>query len=264
MFAKKSLGQNFLHCGWALSTIVGTAQIEQGTTVLEVGPGKGALTERLLEKGASVVAVEKDDRLIPFLQEKFAKEIADKKLTIVHGDILEGSLRASLPLRESYLVVANIPYYITGQFIRVMLESQNQPKQMVLLLQKEVTDRIVATDGKESLLSLSVKAYGEPKKIKVVPADCFNPAPNVDSAILAINTISKNFFTDITEEKFFELLKAGFAQKRKQLAGNLATHYDKSTTEIQSVLEKIGLIKTVRAEEIGVGDWKKILQTIQK
>ncbi|HPY12875.1 MAG TPA: 16S rRNA (adenine(1518)-N(6)/adenine(1519)-N(6))-dimethyltransferase RsmA, partial [Candidatus Paceibacterota bacterium] len=196
MKAKKSLGQNWLKSETAIQEIIKTADLNERELVLEIGPGQGKLTEALLSVGATVVAIEKDDRLIEVLTEKFAAEIKVGRFILIHDDILNldfSSLFSSLKtnrrkLIASYCLVANIPYYLTGQIIRKFLSQEKiQPTKMVLMLQKEVAKRIVAGDGKESLLSLSVKAYGEPKYIKTVPAGAFVPKPKVDSAILLIH-----------------------------------------------------------------------------
>ena len=202
--------------------------------MLEAGPGKGVLTEELLKKAGKVIAVEKDDALIEFLCDKFSSEIASSKLQLIHDDILNFNPTTFFLSSSSYnlqpphtphpphKLLANIPYYITGQFLRKFLSSENQPSKMVLLLQKEVVKRIMANDGKESILSISVKAYGKPKNIGKVSKENFSPKPKVDSAILLIDSISRDFFKDAdNEEKFFQILKAGFAHKRKLLAGNI-------------------------------------------
>ena len=209
MFAKKSLGQNFLKSKAALRAMVAAAKIdtsEKGTIVLEIGPGKGVLTEALIQTGARVVAVEKDDRLIAVLQEKFQKEITNNQLQIIHGDALEFDPST---FSADYKIVANIPYYITGQFFKHYLTAENQPKSIVVMVQKEVAHRIVARDEKESLLSLSVKCYGTPIYVMTVQKKYFSPEPKIDSAIIAVENISRDFFNVILENKFFDVIKAG-------------------------------------------------------
>jgi 16S rRNA (adenine1518-N6/adenine1519-N6)-dimethyltransferase len=242
--------------------------------VLEVGPGKGVLTEKLLEKAKKVIAVEKDDRLIPFLQEKFAVEISAGKLQIVHDDILnfdmKSNLTPALPLTngrvKSYKIIANIPYYITGQFLRKFLEeTDNQPERIVVMVQKEIAQRIIANnptkagEKKESLLSVSVKAFGIPKMIMKVDKENFSPAPKVDSAILLISGISKTFFTDnqITEKDFFATIHAGFAHKRKILASNLKSVFP--SINWAERIERAGLTAKVRAEDLSLENWAKII-----
>ncbi|MEK7574797.1 MAG: 16S rRNA (adenine(1518)-N(6)/adenine(1519)-N(6))-dimethyltransferase RsmA [Patescibacteria group bacterium] len=251
MFQKKSLGQNFLKSKKVLSDIVQAGKIQPGETVLEIGPGEGSLTEVLLSAGAKVVAVEKDRRLIPVLKQKFAKEIANGSLTLNEADILDFNPSSSLKA-SSYKLIANIPYYITGMILEKFLSGENPPTLMVLMVQKEVAERIMARDGKESILSMSVKVYGTPRYVGTVKAGNFVPAPNVDSAILAIENISKKFFADVSEEKFFAVMKAGFAHKRKQLLGNLKTNWPNITTE---TLIKIGLNPKIRAEDLTLENW---------
>ncbi len=252
MFAKKSLGQNFLNSQSAIAKIVETGKVAKEDLILEIGPGRGALTKALLQAGAKVFAVEKDAELIPFLTEKFSPEIASGQLTLVHDDILNLDFSDF----ETYKLIANIPYYLTGQIIRYFLETKHQPKLMVLMLQKEVARRIVASNHKESLLSISVKAYADPKYIKTIPAGNFTPAPKVDSAILLIENIDKNNFQQyrIEEKAFFEILRRGFAQKRKLLKNNL------SLTEEQ--LNNLGLSTNIRAEELTTNQWFQLAQKL--
>lgn len=252
MIKKKSLGQHFLHSAHYLQMIIDAANITPGEYVIEVGPGDGALTAALLEKGVRVVAIEKDHRLIPILEEKFAKEISEEKLFLIEGDVLKFDISNSPLKKRKYKLVANIPYYITGALIRKFLMDEMQPTSMVLLVQKEVAQRI-ARDTKESLLSLSVKVYGEPKYIKTVPAGAFSPAPKVDSAILQISHISRNNFLDKkTEEKFFSLIHAGFAQKRKLLKRNLESVLGK---ESSARIEQAGIPQNARAEDVRLKQW---------
>jgi 16S rRNA (adenine1518-N6/adenine1519-N6)-dimethyltransferase len=265
IIAKKSLGQNFLKSQSAIRDIISASDICEGDIVLEVGPGKGILTEKLLEKAKKVYAVEKDDRMISFLQEKFQKEIDSQKLILVHADILEFNILNFSDLEGNYKLIANIPYYITGQFLRKFLSSSkkthhqacNQPVKMVLMLQKEVAKRIVASDKKESILSISVKAYGVAKYIKTVPAEYFSPKPKVDSAILLISDISKKFFDTITEENFFAIVKKGFSHKRKILMQNLEIAKEKR----QEIIEKTGIPEKARAEDISLEQWKCLVES---
>jgi 16S rRNA (adenine1518-N6/adenine1519-N6)-dimethyltransferase len=254
MRAKKSLGQNFLTSHAIARDIVTAAQITADDTVLEVGPGKGFLTEHLLQKAGQVVAVEKDDRMIEYLKDKFQNEIASKKLELVHEDILSFDISRSVLHDLRYTLVANIPYYITGEILRLFLSSDMQPSRMVLMVQKEVAERIIARDGKESILSMSVKAYGEPHYIKKVPARYFSPKPNVDSAVLLIENISKrNFASNEDEEKFFEVVKRGFAHKRKVLLGNLKNFY--APQKLEGNFKKCGITPAARAENLSLEQW---------
>ncbi len=257
MYAKKSLGQNFLNSPHAIQDLVDAGHVSEGDMVLEIGPGKGVLTSALLGAGATVIAVEKDDRMIPLLEEKFNDAIKLVKLKIIHADILERT--AEDCVQGQYKLIANIPYYITGELIRKFLEEKRQPELMVLMVQREVANRIVALDGKESILSISVKVYGKPSYIRTVKASAFIPAPTVDSAVLLIDKISKHFFVDnsINEEHFFALLKAGFAHKRKLLARNIETVAPKE--KILEAFTRIGISLTARAEDLSLDNWKRLI-----
>ena len=256
MRAKKSLGQNFLNSHAVAREIVASAKIAPSDTVLEIGPGKGFLTEGLLASGAHVIIVEKDDRMIPLLSDKFAQELLEKRLTLIHGDIVELLDTQTLKLPKKYKVVANIPYYITGYILRAFLERGEKPETMVLMVQKEVADRIIARDKKESILSIALKAYGTPRLVKKVPARYFTPAPNVDSAVIAIENISNKYFKNKSEEaRFFEVMKTGFAHKRKQLAGNLRELFGDKTI---AKLEQSGISATARGEDITLEAWLRL------
>jgi 16S rRNA (adenine1518-N6/adenine1519-N6)-dimethyltransferase len=264
MFQKKSLGQNFLNNKFVLEKIAVTGSVSKTDTVLEIGPGKGSLTQTLLDTGTTVVAVEKDDRLIPILNETFEQAVSDKKLILIHGDI-EKLDTTDLGLdKKPYKLIANIPYYITGLIIRKFLEEAQPPTEIVIMIQKEVAQRIIARDAKESLLSVSVKAYGIPKNAGVVKAGNFIPKPKVDSAILHIANISKDYFTEnkISEDFFFQIAKAGFSGKRKVLTNNLAKFIDKD--RLGDILIKQNLNPKIRAEDLTLQNWADIIKEISK
>jgi len=267
MIKKKSLGQHFLKSKTALSAIIDASDPQDDNIILEIGPGEGVLTEALLGFAGKVVAIEKDERLIPYLKEKFAKYIENEKLEIIEKDILEFNPEILSFYKHPYKVVANIPYYITGQILRMFLETKYQPESMTLLVQKEVAERIVAKpasaggDGKESLLSLSVKVFGEPKLIKTVPRGAFAPQPNVDSAILKIENISNSKLSGINPKFFFKILHAGFAHKRKQLVPNLSSLYNKKL--ILEVFEKCDIDTKIRAEDLPLTTWIKLSKMLE-
>lgn len=255
--AKKSLGQNFLMHARIAERIVMVAQLVQDATVFEIGPGTGVLTRELLKRSGKVIALEADRELYERLQSDFAQEITEGRLELIHGDIrdmyhifcysgkegTEGNGGERLP--KGYALVANIPYYLTGEIFRMFLSAHNQPSSMTLLVQKEVADRIVDAK-KQNILSLSVKAYGNPKREFVVPRGAFVPAPNVDSAVLTIRDISrKNFTSSAMEERFFKLLHAGFAHKRKFVKSNLSL----------AGLPQEGIPDKARAEDLPLGVW---------
>jgi 16S rRNA (adenine1518-N6/adenine1519-N6)-dimethyltransferase len=213
---------------------------------VEIGPGKGILTRELLKEGP-VIAIEKDEILLAGLQETFAQDIAAGRLRLLTGDVRDFDPTEL----GAYVVAANIPYYITGEIIRQFLTAKCQPRAMALLVQKEVARRIVSP--KESLLSLSVKAYGSPRIAGKVSRTHFSPPPSVDSAIIVVDNISKQFFDGLPEEQFFTLLHTGFAQKRKMLIGNLSSRYDRAL--LLTLFTACGIDEKARAEEVLLAQW---------
>ena len=256
---KKSLGQHFLASSAIAGKIADAATLSKNDIVLEVGPGEGMLTKELLARAKKVIAIEKDDRLIEPLTLQFKKEISSGKLTLVHADALQFDISNYFE-KGHFIVVANIPYYITGALMRKLLEGAVYPKRMVLLLQKEVAERI-ARDKKESLLSLSVKAYGKPQYVATVKRGSFSPAPSIDSAILKIDDISKKNFSRFSEKHFFGVLKAGFAHKRKLLRGNLASF---GKEEALSAMEVVHIQLNARAEDIPIRKWLELAERLAK
>ncbi|MBI4118011.1 MAG: ribosomal RNA small subunit methyltransferase A [Parcubacteria group bacterium] len=256
MEAKKSLGQNFLKNESIARDLVRAAGVGPEDTVLEVGPGKGMITKILLEKALRVVAVEKDEALAAELAQTFSEEVGNGKLTVVSADILLFDPKNYNLGAGSYKLVGSIPYYITGFFLRRFLSIDPQPETIALIIQKEVARRIIG-GGRESLLSISVKVYGEPRYVKTIRAGSFDPTPKVDSAILSIENISRGAFDTTSEDRFFTVLRAGFAHPRKKLLGNLAhTGIDKNA------FEKASVNVNARAENLSVDEWKRLAQTI--
>lgn len=247
------LGQHFLTGTWAAKRLADAVVVRPEETILEIGPGKGALTKELLATGGRVVAIEKDAALVLELEKTFAKEIVSGQLTLVADDIRNVTAK-KLGLKK-YVVAANIPYYITGEIIRMFLTSDPQPRALALLVQKEVAERILARDGKESILSLSVKAYGTPKIVAKVSKGNFSPPPSIDSAILLIDNVSREFFSSIDEKTFFDVVKAGFSSKRKLLSGNLKKKFG---ADVSATLKQCGLGEKVRAEDVRLEEWQKI------
>ena len=279
MKPKKSFGQNFLTSTAARAAIVSAGHIQTGESILEIGPGKGFLTEALLLAGAQVTAVELDLELVSFLKEKFNTE-SFKQIQILHADILKYDISA---LPDKYKLIANIPYYITGAIIERFLSATHKPSLMVVLVQREVAERIVARDSKESILSIAVKVYGEPQIVTRVSAGSFYPKPKVDSAVLSIANINNDFFDSFTdsqraEQLFFKILKGGFQYKRKYLISNLIkilnnmlsnetlTIDPAKTVQIQNILiqtlKDIGLDERARAENVTIEGWKHIFSAI--
>lgn len=251
---KKSLGQNFLKNESIVDQVVSTAGVGKDDVVLEIGPGQGVLTEKLLEKAGKVIAIEKDKRLIEDLNKKFK----GKKFELIEGDVLKEEILDRVRNdNRSYKLVANIPYYITGAILKKFLVSNKKPELMVLMVQKEVAQRIVARGGKESVLSLSVKAFGEPKYIKTVKKENFSPKPKVDSAILLVENISNNNFDSKDEEfLFFEIIKKSFCGKRKKIGNTLKMYREK--------IEDLGIDIGQRPEDLSLDDWLDITKALSK
>jgi 16S rRNA (adenine1518-N6/adenine1519-N6)-dimethyltransferase len=254
----KRLGQNFLVDPANLQKVMAVAQVSPGDSVLEVGPGLGSLTRLLAQQAARVVAVEVDAHLIPPLKEVLA---GCKNVEIVLGDIL------SLPPAAwrqpaGYLVVANIPYYITSALIRRLLETRPQPARMVLTVQKEVAERICAGPGKLSLLALSVQVYGEPRLAANIPAGAFYPPPQVDSAIVRIDLLPEPRIPASRLDHFFRLAKAGFSQKRKNLRNALAGGMHWSSAQAEVFLAQAGIDPRRRAETLSIAEWHRLVEIV--
>ncbi len=259
--AKKSLGQNFLKSIPALRKMCEIGEVNHEDIILEIGPGKGALTAKLLEQAKKVIAVEKDQELVKLLRERFTNQIENKKLILIENDILDIDLE-NIHTGYGYKIIANIPYNITGAILKKFLSNKIKPERMVLLVQKEVAQRIVARGGKESILSLSVSAYGIPKYIMKVEKRFFSPSPKVDSAIISINEISnRNFKNKKGEDLFFSIIKTGFSHKRKILVKNLEI-LEKFPGQISQIFDKLQINPKSRAEEIKLQKWLEILKLL--
>jgi 16S rRNA (adenine1518-N6/adenine1519-N6)-dimethyltransferase len=252
--ADKSLGQNFLQDSYALEQITAAAEILPTDTVLEVGPGLGALTRHLAVAAKQVIAVELDGRLLPPLREVLT---GYTNVEIVHGDMLNLAPADIVPATD-YLVVANIPYYITSALLRHLLETTPRPRRVVLTVQKEVAARICAAPGDMSLLALSVQVYGQPRVVATVPADAFYPAPKVDSAVIRIDLSPAPFIPYTLLDSFFALAKAGFSQKRKTLRNSVSAGMRKSPAETEAMLRAAGIDPMRRAETLSLEEWREL------
>ncbi len=256
---KKSLGQHFLNSDYAPKKMCDAADLQTGETVLEIGPGTGILTREILKRGAKVVAIETDSRAIKELNEIFATEIKNQELIIHHHDARTLDLPSFNLVKQQYKVVSNIPYYLSGFLFRALLDTDCQPNSLVFLVQKEVAERITRSE-KESLLSLSIKVFGEPTYINTVKRGHFTPPPRVDSAIVAVKYINKNNFQGISEELFFKIIHLGFGQKRKQLIGNLSKEFDRK--ELTVLFSELNLPATVRGEDVSLQSWLELAKKI--
>ena len=260
--AKKSLGQNFLTAPSIAELIAKTALQSNPKTVFEIGPGTGMLTRALLANGAKVTAVEKDEELYARLREEFSSETQSDLLTLICGDALVETPEKLDFKPQSYSVAANIPYYITGMLFRLFLEKLHQPSIIVFLVQKEVAEEIVTRDGKEGILSLSVKAYGKPRYVSKVKKEAFSPPPKVDSAILAITDINRKRVPKTLEKKYFAVVKAGLGSRRKMLFGNLARVFPEMKTAIDATFTSLGIAKGIRGEDLSFEDWLRLVRAL--
>lgn len=265
----KRKGQNFLINEKILDEIVEVADINKDDVVLEIGPGLGNLTEKLAERAKKVVAVEIDKKLSVYLKEKFSRPdgIPSKagknqsNINIIQGDILDDKIisyfRKSFVVRSGYKIVANLPYNITGAILRKFLSEQPKPSSLVLMIQKEVGDRILAKNNKNSMPSLMVEYYSRPEIIRYVSKGNFWPQPKVDSVVLKFIIRGKTAINDEKKEKiFFQLLRCGFSSPRKQLINNLKNLGDKN--EIFKILLELKLSPAIRSEELILNDWLRI------
>ncbi len=262
---KKSLGQNFLRDETVIDDIISLAQITAKDTIFEVGPGDGALTKKLLETGAHVIALEIDKDLIENLRDKFSNK---KNFTLIHKDVRRFNLPQYLHEQNiaSYSVVANLPYYITSSILRYFLESERPPQSMTVMVQREVAERICASAGSLSILGVSVQYFGSPSLELQVPAGAFEPVPKVDSAVVQVKNITAhgNHTAQYTKQ-FFRILKVGFSARRKMLAKNIINGLDEQRwdkSSIEELLESIGIKKTARAQELTLDQWHKLTTLI--
>jgi len=260
--ARKSLGQHFLVDREVLAKVTEAAGLTPDDVVIEVGPGLGVLTGGLTGKAGRVIAVELDDRLADILKQRLALA---GNVTVVNGDILKlepSALVGDEPVE--YKVVANLPYYITSAVIRHFLEASLKPRLMVVMVQKEVAEAIVAEPGRMSLLSVSVQFYGKPEIVGYAPACCFYPAPEVDSAILRINVYSRPTVAVDDRDGFFRLVRAGFTASRKQLPNSLALGLGLPKAEVIPLLETAGIMCQRRAETLTLEEWQRLWQILRE
>ncbi|OGY51120.1 MAG: ribosomal RNA small subunit methyltransferase A [Candidatus Buchananbacteria bacterium RIFCSPHIGHO2_02_FULL_56_16] len=259
---QRSKGQHFLMDATVIDTMVETARLDQRDTVLEVGPGLGILTEALVARAGRVVSVELDRKLFGLLQAKF---IVSRNLELVNDDILRCDFAGRLG--AGYKVVANLPYNITSRFLKNILTAAVKPLVAVVLVQKEVAERICAKPGDLSLLGISVQLYGRPAVVATVGRQQFWPMPAVDSAIVAIRDIQPAAaiaarLKPVTEKQFWQLVRIGFSAKRKKLVNNLAAGLKVSGTIIETAAAEAGLTPNVRAQNLAVADWQQLAKKL--
>jgi 16S rRNA (adenine1518-N6/adenine1519-N6)-dimethyltransferase len=270
--AKKSLGQHFLTDASVVRDIVAALELKPGERVLEIGPGHGVLTQALVERGAEVAAIELDDELIPELQRLPIHVIHDDILRVDLGGVMGGEVSHPAPgARRPYKVAGNIPYYISSAILRHLLEAQPKPELVVLMLQKELAERVVAAPGGMSLLSVSVQVYGAARIVCQVPASAFRPRPKVDSAVLRIDVYPRPAVPMPDPEVFFAVVRAGFAERRKQMHNALQRNYKpagahtKASLDPQAVsaaLRRSGVDPMRRAETLTLQEWAAVAEAV--
>ena len=252
LYANKGLGQNFLVDQEALDTIVAAADLSEADNVVEVGPGTGFLTEQLIQKAGQVLSVELDGNMVEILRAKFP---FSKNLQITNQDILK--FQTSNFKFKKYKVVANIPYYITSPLLKHFLQSENRPTVMVVLVQREVAEKVCGLTGK-SLITIETQLFGQPEIMGIVKAASFYPSPKVDSAILKIKVYDKPLVPEDQMHDFMRIVKFGFSQKRKMLNNTLGAGLHKKPAEVGELLKTIGINPNLRAENLTIDDWKKL------
>ena len=257
MQPKKSLGQHWLKDQLTLEAICQAANLASSDTVLEVGPGLGDLTRQLVLRAGMVIAVELDQALVAELQ----RQNIAPNLEIVSGDILKFDL-TQLPV--GYKVVANIPYYLTSNLIRILSESPNPPRLIVLLVQKEVAQRLAAQPGQMSLLSVSAQLYYQVKLGPVVAAELFEPPPKVDSQVIILNYRGQPLFQNLDSKKFFQVVKAGFSGRRKKLRSSLSAGLSIDKSQADQLLQVANINGDLRAQNLSLIDWHKLYTVVIK
>ncbi len=255
MKPKKSLGQNFLHDPSVVKKIIQSSGLQSDTVVLEVGPGKGIMTRELASFCQKVIAIEIDQNLVDLLKNKFKNR---PHVEIISGDILKINLPELVKTYSAYQVVANLPYYITSAIIRLFLESPVPPTEMILMVQKEVAERIAAGTGDMSLLSVSAQYYAKVEILFEVSREAFSPVPEVDSAVIRIFNIRSYSESETERKQFFATVRAGFSAKRKTLCNNLANSFYMEKRLVEENIKKAGINPNARAQELGIEEWKRL------
>ena len=250
---KKSLGQHWLKDPEILADIAEAAELTGDDVVLEIGPGLGTLTSRLLARANSVTAVEFDADLA----RKLPGQFPGKKLTVVNQDILQFDLNQ---LPKNYKVVANVPYYITSKIVEKLMTAENKPSIAVLLVQKEVAERIAAEARNMSILSVSVQIFAEAELDIEVPRQFFTPPPKVDSQVVVLRTRNNPLITPEDQRGFFRIVKAGFSAKRKKLRSSLSGGLGIDKSAVEELLKNAGISPDARAEDLAIEDWKRLLK----
>ena len=252
----KSLGQHWLKDRFILENIADCAELTDTDTVLEIGPGLGTLTSVLLRQAGNVVAVEFDEELAAKLPAQFP----GTNLKVVYQDILSFDLSV---LPKNYKVVANVPYYITSKIVQLLSESLNPPSLTVILVQKEVAERLAAKPGDMSIMSVAAQVYAEASLGPIVLAEYFTPPPQVDSQVVVLKRREVPLYGDLDEKVFFRIVKAGYSERRKKLRSSLAGGLGVEKTVIDAALIACNLAPDVRAQELSIDNWVSLVRQLQ-
>jgi 16S rRNA (adenine1518-N6/adenine1519-N6)-dimethyltransferase len=253
---KDYMGQNFLVSEEVLDEILAVAEIKKGERVVEVGPGLGALTEKLADAGAIVFAIEKDKSLVEVL----SRSVKNKNVEIISQDILKFNFAQ---IKSPYKIVANIPYYLTSHLLQILLALENKPSHMVLMMQKEVAERLIAEPGELSILGISVQIFADVHIAAGVPKENFWPMPKVDSCVVVLKP--KNKYPEITDQKlFFRILKIAFSGKRKQIHNTLSNGLKIDKEKTSNLLKRSGIDPQIRPQDLEIEQWIKLYRTIEK
>lgn len=255
----KGLGQNFLISEGVLRRIIGAAELSEQDVIIEVGAGLGTLTRHLAQHAGRVIALEIDQRLLPVLRQTLDQY---SSVRIVHGDVL--AIEPEDLVSGPYKVVANLPYYITSAILRHFLEAQAKPSRMVVTVQREVMERIMASPGDMSLLAVSVQLYGRPSIVTRVPPGAFYPSPRVHSAVLRIDLHERPIVEVDDVKRFFDVVRAGFAQRRKQLRNSLSQGLDLPVGRIVDALHRCGIDEKQRPQELSIEQWALLCQELSE
>lgn len=254
---KKSLGQHWLKDRVILASIADEVAITPEDTVLEIGPGLGTLTSELIKRAKKVIAVEIDDDLA----RKLPGQFPGTSLEVVNQDILTYDLRQ---LPENYVVVANVPYYITSKIVQYLTTAQNKPRSLALLVQKEVAERLAATEGDMSILAVSAQVYAKVRLGELVPAEYFTPPPKVDSQVVVLEMLPEPLVSPEDERLFFRIVKVGFSAKRKKLRSSISSGLHMSKIDTEALLAEAGISADDRAEALSMDDWVRLTRIVKQ
>ena len=260
----KALGQHFLIDQFVLGDIADACQLDGGSTVLEIGAGPGGLTEELASRAGAVVAVEIDEELAGLTRRRLADA---GHVCVLAADILDftpGELLEECDAHPPYVACGNLPYYITQPVVRRLLEAETPPARIVVMVQREVARRMTGNEGRESLLSISIRCYGDAELMFDVPSSAFWPEPRVQSSVVRIDPLSDEATDPAARSRFFSLVRAGFAEPRKQLHNALRNALGLSRDEVEALLAVVNLDPSLRAQHLALDDWRRLHDAVER